>query len=189
MWVSTFHSFCARILRYEIHTLGMPSNFVIYDGHDQLSLITKCLSELDIDSKRFSPKAILAVISDAKNRLIDAKTYVSEASDFYEKVVADVYPVYQNKLIKANALDFDDLLMYAVDILNRFPEVREKYQDKFRYILVDEFQDTNAAQNRLILLLAEKYKSGMMTRAYTAGAEQKSKISLILIKILKIQKS
>lgn len=169
MWVSTFHSFCARILRYEIHNLGMPSNFVIYDGHDQLSLVTKCLSELDIDSKRFSPKAILAVISDAKNRLIDAKTYVSEASDFYEKVVADVYPVYQNKLIKANALDFDDLLMYAVDILNRFTEVREKYQEKFRYILVDEFQDTNAAQNRLILLLAEKYKN-----IYVVGDDDQS---------------
>ena len=169
MWVSTFHSFCARILRYEIHNLGIPSNFVIYDGHDQLSLVTKCLSELDIDSKRFSPKAILAVISDAKNRLVDAKTYVSEASDFYEKVVADVYPVYQNKLIKANALDFDDLLMYAVDILNRFPEVKAKYQEKFRYILVDEFQDTNAAQNRLILLLAEKYKN-----IYVVGDDDQS---------------
>ncbi len=169
MWVSTFHSFCARILRYEIHNLGMPSNFVIYDGHDQLSLVTKCISELDIDSKRFSPKAILAVISDAKNRLIDAKTYVSEASDFYEKVVADVYPVYQNKLIKANALDFDDLLMYAVDILNRFPEVKAKYQEKFRYILVDEFQDTNTAQNKLILLLAEKYKN-----IYVVGDDDQS---------------
>ena len=169
MWVSTFHSFCARILRYEIHNLGMPSNFVIYDGHDQLSLVTKCLSELDIDSKRFSPKAILAVISDAKNRLIDAKTYVSEASDFYEKVVADVYPLYQHKLIKANALDFDDLLMYAVDILNRFPEVKAKYQEKFKYILVDEFQDTNIAQNKLILLLAEKYKN-----IYVVGDDDQS---------------
>jgi DNA helicase II / ATP-dependent DNA helicase PcrA len=169
MWVSTFHSFCARILRYEIHNIGMPSNFVIYDGHDQLSLVTKCLSELDIDSKRFSPKSILAVISDAKNRLIDTKTYVSEASDFYEKVVADVYPLYQNKLIKANALDFDDLLMSAVDILNRFPEVRTKYQEKFRYILVDEFQDTNIAQNKLILLLAEKYKN-----IYVVGDDDQS---------------
>ncbi len=169
MWVSTFHAFCARILRYEIHNLGMLSNFVIYDGHDQLSLVTKCLSELDIDSKRFSPKAILSVISDAKNRLIDAKTYVSEASDFYEKVVADVYPLYQDKLIKANALDFDDLLMYAVNILNLFPEVRSRYQEKFKYILVDEFQDTNAAQNKLILLLAEKYKN-----VYVVGDDDQS---------------
>ena len=169
MWVSTFHSFCARILRYDIHNIGMQSNFVIYDGHDQLSLVTKCLSELDIDSKRFSPKAIHAVISDAKNRLIDADTYVHEASDYYEKVVADVYPVYQQKLIKANALDFDDLLMYAVDILNRFPEVRAKYQEKFKYILVDEFQDTNIAQNKLILLLAEKYKN-----IYVVGDDDQS---------------
>ncbi len=169
MWVSTFHSFCARILRYEIHNIGMPSNFVIYDGQDQLSLVTKCLSELDIDSKRFSAKAILAVISDAKNRLIDAKTYVSEASDYYEKVVADVYPLYQQKLIKANALDFDDLLMYAVNILSDFTEVREKYQEKFKYILVDEFQDTNIAQNKLILLLAQKYKN-----IYVVGDDDQS---------------
>jgi ATP-dependent DNA helicase PcrA len=169
MWVSTFHSFCARILRYEIHNIGISSNFVIYDGHDQLSLVTKCLSELDIDSKRFSPKAIHAVISDAKNRLIDAETYVSEASDYYEKVVADVYPLYQQKLIKANALDFDDLLMYTVNILNLFPEVRAKYQEKFKYILVDEFQDTNIAQNKLILLLAEKYKN-----IYVVGDDDQS---------------
>jgi DNA helicase-2/ATP-dependent DNA helicase PcrA len=169
MWVSTFHSFCARVLRYEIHHLGFPGNYVIYDDSDQLSLISKCLKELDIDSKRFSPRAIHAVISDAKNRLIDPDTYCSEAADYYEKVVAEVYPYYQQKLLKANALDFDDLLMYVVDILKMYPEVREKYQEKFRYILVDEFQDTNIAQNEMILLLAEKYKN-----IYVVGDDDQS---------------
>ena len=169
MWVSTFHSFCARILRFEIHNLGLPSNFVIYDEPDQLSLIAKCLTELDIDSKRFPPRAVHAVISDAKNRLVDAETFKKQASDFYEKIVADIYPMYQSKLIKANALDFDDLLMYTVDILKNFPDIRNKYQEKFRYILVDEFQDTNIAQNELILLLAQKYKN-----IYVVGDDDQS---------------
>lgn len=169
MWVSTFHSFCARVLRIEIHNLGLPSNFVIYDESDQLSIVAKCLAELDIDSKRFPPRAVHAVISDAKNRLIDADTYSKEAGDFYEKVVAGVYPLYQSKLIKANALDFDDLLMYTVDILKNFPDIRNKYQEKFKYILVDEFQDTNAAQNELVLLLAAKYKN-----IYVVGDDDQS---------------
>ncbi len=169
MWVSTFHSFCARVLRYEIYRLGFPGNYVIYDDSDQLNLTSKCLSELDIDSKRFPPRAIHAVISDAKNRLIDPDTYVREATDYYAKVVAEVYPLYQQKLVAANALDFDDLLMYMVDILRLYPEVRERYQEKFRYILVDEFQDTNIAQNELILLLAEKYKN-----IYVVGDDDQS---------------
>jgi DNA helicase-2/ATP-dependent DNA helicase PcrA len=169
MWVSTFHSFCARFLRIEIHHLGMPGNFVIYDESDQLSLISKCLTELNIDSKRFPPKAVHAVISDAKNRLIDYETFARNATDYYEKVVAQVYPLYQEKLFKADALDFDDLLMFAVDILRLFPEVKEKYQEKFKYILVDEFQDTNIAQNELILLLAEKYKN-----IYVVGDDDQS---------------
>ena len=169
MWVSTFHSFCARFLRIEIHHLGIPSNFVIYDESDQLSLTSKCLAELNIDSKRFPPKAVHAVISDAKNRLIDYETFAKNATDYYEKVVAQIYPLYQEKLLKADALDFDDLLMFAVDILRLFPEVKEKYQEKFKYILVDEFQDTNIAQNELILLLAEKYKN-----IYVVGDDDQS---------------
>jgi DNA helicase II / ATP-dependent DNA helicase PcrA len=169
MWVSTFHSFCARFLRIEIHHLGIPGNFVIYDESDQLSLTSKCLAELNMDSKRFPPKAVHAVISDAKNRLIDYETFARNATDYYEKVVAQVYPLYQEKLFKADALDFDDLLMFAVDILRLFPEVKEKYQEKFKYILVDEFQDTNIAQNELILLLAEKYKN-----IYVVGDDDQS---------------
>jgi len=159
MWVSTFHSFCARLLRYEVHHLGIPRNFVIYDQEDQLSLIKKCLKELDIDPKRFSPKAILAMISDAKNNLIDHEEYLKIASDHYEKIVAEVYPLYQKKLLAANALDFDDLLMYTVNVLDLFPEVRKKYQEKFKYILVDEFQDTNHAQNELVLLLGKAHSN------------------------------
>lgn len=169
MWVSTFHSFCARILRQEISKIGLSSNFIIYDEEDQLSLISKCLSELNIDSKRFPPRAIQAVISDAKNKLIDSDSYVKNASDYYEKIVAQVYPLYQKKLVKANAVDFDDLLMYVVDILKAFPEVREKYQEKFKYILVDEFQDTNLAQNEIVLLLAQKYKN-----VYVVGDDDQS---------------
>jgi len=169
MWVSTFHSFCAKVLRYEIHHLGIPSNFVIYDESDQTSLTSKCLIELDIDNKRFPPKAIHAVISDAKNRLIDYETYSRQASDYYEKVVSRVYPLYQQKLIKADALDFDDLLMYMVDILRLYPDVLKKYQEKFKYILVDEFQDTNIAQNELILLLAARYKN-----IYVVGDDDQS---------------
>jgi DNA helicase-2/ATP-dependent DNA helicase PcrA len=169
MWVSTFHSFCARVLRYEIHHLGIPNNFVIYDEDDQLSLVSKCLSELNIDSKRFPPKSIHGLISDAKNRLIDAETYTGQVIDYYEKIVAEVYPLYQQKLLKANALDFDDLLMYMVDILRLYPEVKTKYQEKFKFILVDEFQDTNIAQNELILLLAEKYRN-----IYVVGDDDQS---------------
>ncbi len=169
MWVSTFHSFCAKVLRYEIGHLGIPSNFVIYDESDQTSLTAKCLIELDIDNKRFPPKAIHAVISDAKNKLIDYETYSRDASDYYEKVVSRVYTLYQQKLIKADALDFDDLLMYMVNILRLYPDVLRKYQEKFKYILVDEFQDTNIAQNELILLLAARYKN-----IYVVGDDDQS---------------
>lgn len=158
MWVSTFHSFCARVLRQEIGRLGISSSFVIYDQEDSLSLITRCLKEMDMDIKRFSPRAARAVISDAKNRLIDYQTYQEKATDYFERQVAKIYPSYQEKLYKANALDFDDLLMYMVDILRLFPEVKKKYQQKFKYILVDEFQDTNQAQNQIIMLLAEEHK-------------------------------
>ncbi|MBN1298920.1 MAG: DNA helicase PcrA [Actinobacteria bacterium] len=169
MWVSTFHSFCAKILRYEIYHAGLNSNFVIYDDSDQLSLVAKCLSELDIDNKRFSPRTIQAFISDAKNRLIDHSAYADMAADFYEKNVARVYPLYQSKLLKANAVDFDDLLMYTADILKKYPEVRAKYQEKFKYILVDEFQDTNMAQNEIVMLLAEKYQN-----VYVVGDDDQS---------------
>ncbi len=158
MWVSTFHSFCARLLRYEIHHLGISRNYVIYDANDSVSLVSNVEKELDIDIRRFPPKAVISVISDAKNKLIDYEAFSKNATDYFKKIVAKIYRLYQEKLFKANALDFDDLLMFTVNIFNLFPEVKKKYQEKFKYILVDEFQDTNIAQNELVLLLSEKHK-------------------------------
>lgn len=158
MWVSTFHSFCARLLRYEIHHLGMSGNYVIYDDDDSVSLVSNVEKELDIDIKRFPPRAVLSVISDAKNRLIDYETFSKNASDYFEKIAAKIYCLYQERLFEANALDFDDLLMFTVNIFEMFPEVKKKYQEKFKYILVDEFQDTNIAQNELVMLLSEEHK-------------------------------
>jgi DNA helicase-2/ATP-dependent DNA helicase PcrA len=158
MWVSTFHSFCARLLRYEIHHLGISRSYVIYDADDSVSLVSNVEKELDIDIRRFPPKAVISVISDAKNKLIDYEAFSKNAADYFEKIVARIYRLYQEKLFKANALDFDDLLMFTVNIFNLFPEVKKKYQEKFKYILVDEFQDTNIAQNELVLLMSERHK-------------------------------
>jgi DNA helicase-2/ATP-dependent DNA helicase PcrA len=158
MWVSTFHSFCARFLRAEIHNLGMSRNYVIYDEDDSIRLIGRIARDMDIDIKKFPPRMIKAVISDAKNHLIDFETYNKKASDYYEKLVAKVYSSYQERLLEANALDFDDLLVFAVDILKLFPEIRKRYQEKFQYILVDEFQDTNMAQNEIVMLLGSAHQ-------------------------------
>ncbi len=158
MWVSTFHSFCARLLRYEIDRLGMSRSYVIYDADDSIKLLASVEKEMDMDIRRFPPRMIASVISDAKNKLIDYETFSSNATDYFKKIAAKVYTRYQERLIKANALDFDDLLMYAVNILDMYPEVKTKYQEKFKYILVDEFQDTNIAQNEIVLLLSEKSK-------------------------------
>lgn len=157
MWVSTFHSFCARVLRSEISKLGISPNYVIYDQDDSIKLVARCIKDANLDIKSFSPRAIAAVISDAKNRLIDFETFSEQAADYFEKQAAKIYTAYQDQLYKANALDFDDLLMYMVDILKLFPEVKKKYQEKFKYILVDEFQDTNQAQNEIIMLLSESH--------------------------------
>jgi len=158
MWVSTFHSFCARFLRAEIHNLGMSRNYVIYDEDDSIRLIGRIARDMDIDIKKFPPRVIKAVISDAKNHLIDFEAYNEKASDYYEKLVAKVYSSYQERLLQANALDFDDLLVFTVDILRLFPETRKRYQEKFQYILVDEFQDTNMAQNEIVMLLGSAHK-------------------------------
>jgi len=158
MWVSTFHSFCARLLRYEIHYLGMSRNYVIYDENDSVSLVTNVEKELDLDIRRFPPKAVLSVISDAKNRLIDHENYSLSATDYFEKMVSKIYSRYQEKLFKASALDFDDLLMFTANVFKLYPEVKKKYQEKFKYILVDEFQDTNIAQNEIVMLLSEEHR-------------------------------
>lgn len=158
VWLSTFHSFCARFLRREIKSTGLyESNFVIYDTSDTQNLIKTCLKELNLDDKRFTPGGMQSAISKAKNALQGPKAYAKAAGDFYEQTVADVYQLYAKKLRANNALDFDDLLMVSVALLEEQEEVRKKYQERFRYILVDEYQDTNGAQYRLTKLLAEKH--------------------------------
>jgi DNA helicase-2/ATP-dependent DNA helicase PcrA len=161
LWILTFHAACGRILRREAQRLGYRSNFTIYDQADQVRLVKQCLEELERDPKRFTPRGIHNQISHAKNRLISPDEYANQVQSFYDQTVADVYQLYQRRMFASNAVDFDDLLMLTVDVLERFPDVREKWQKAFRYILVDEYQDTNHAQYRLLQLLAEKHQNLM----------------------------
>jgi DNA helicase-2/ATP-dependent DNA helicase PcrA len=156
IWILTFHSACGRILRREAQRLGYRSNFTIYDQADQVRLVKQCLEELERDPKRFTPRGIHAVISREKNNLVGPVEFRERVSSFYDQTVADVYELYQRKLFASNAVDFDDLLYLTVDVLERFPEAQERWRKAFRYILVDEYQDTNHAQYRLLQLLAEK---------------------------------
>jgi DNA helicase-2/ATP-dependent DNA helicase PcrA len=157
MWVMTFHAACGRILRREVPRLGYRSNFTIYDQADQIRLVKACLEELERDPKRFAPRGIHGQISMAKNQLVSPEEYRRRVASFYDQTVADVYDLYQRRLFASNALDFDDLLMLTVDVLERFPEARERWQKAFRYVLVDEYQDTNHAQYRLLQLLGGKH--------------------------------
>src|SRR5665648_90643 len=159
MWVSTFHAACARILRKESQQLGYQRNFTIYDAGDQVRVVRRCLKELGLDPKRFPPKGIHAVISTAKNRLVDAEAFSEVVENFFDDTVAKVYSLYQKKLFANNAMDFDDLLMRTVDLFQRFPDLLEHYQSSFRQILVDEYQDTNHAQYMLVNLLAKKHRN------------------------------
>lgn len=160
VWLFTFHAFCARFLRMEIDKLpGYGGNFAIYDTADSQNLIKQILKEQNLDDKRFQPAGILSRISNAKNALQDADAFAREAGDFYEQKVAEVYASYQQKLQTNNALDFDDLLMLSIKLLNENKEVREKYQERFDYLLVDEYQDTNHAQYLLTKLLAAKHRN------------------------------
>ena len=155
LWILTFHAACGRILRREAQRLGYRSNFTIYDQADQHRLVKQCLEELERDPKRFTPRGIHNQISHAKNQLINPAEYAERVQSFYDQTVADVYQLYQRRLFASNAVDFDDLLMLTVDVLERFPEAREKWEKAFHYILVDEYQDTNHAQYRLLQLLAK----------------------------------
>jgi DNA helicase-2/ATP-dependent DNA helicase PcrA len=158
-WVMTFHSACGRILRREAQRLGYRSNFTIYDQADQIRLVKRCLEELERDPKRFTPRGIHSQISNAKNTLVSPVEYTERVSSFYDQTVAEVYDLYQKRLFASNAVDFDDMLFLTVDVLERFPEAREKWQEAFRYVLVDEYQDTNHAQYRLLQLLAETHRN------------------------------
>ena len=159
IWILTFHAACGRILRREAQRLGYRSNFTIYDQADQVRLTKACLEELERDPKRFVPRGIHAQISAAKNQLVTPQEYASRVASFYDQTVAEVYDLYQRRLFASNAVDFDDLLMLTVQVLESFPEARERWQKAFRYILVDEYQDTNHAQYRLLQLLAEKHRN------------------------------
>jgi DNA helicase II / ATP-dependent DNA helicase PcrA len=159
MWVMTFHSACARILRREAERLGYKRAFTIYDEADSLRMLKRCLNELEIDPKRFPPRAIKSQISDAKNRLVDSVEYRERQGSFFEQTVADVYELYERRMHAANAMDFDDLLVRTVNLLELFEDVRDRYQRAFRHVLVDEYQDTNLAQYRLLQLLCETHRN------------------------------
>lgn len=160
MWISTFHSSCAKILRREIEVLGYKKDFTIYDSYDQKSLMKQVTKELNIDEKDITDKEIIGQISNAKNLLVDPLTFKKNNEyHFRNSKIADAYMLYQKKLKLNNALDFDDMIMKTVEIFEKFPEVLEKYRQKFRYVLVDEYQDTNHAQYRLILLLTKEHQN------------------------------
>ena len=157
IWILTFHSACGRILRKEAERLGYRSNFTIYDSADQVRLVKQCLEELEKDPKRFVPRGVHAQISNAKNQLVTPAMYAERISSFYDQTIAEAYELYQRKLAASNAVDFDDMLMLTVQILENFPDARKHWQNAFRYVLVDEYQDTNHAQYRLLQLLAEHH--------------------------------
>lgn len=156
MWVSTFHSMCVRVMRRDAKTLGMSSNFSIYDSDDSRRLITLVARDLDLDPKKYAARTLAVHISNLKNELIDPETAAAQATNDLERRVAEVYTVYQRRLGESNSLDFDDLIMKTVELLQTFPDVAEHYRRRFRHVLVDEYQDTNHAQYTLVRELVGK---------------------------------
>ncbi len=159
MWLLTFHAACARMLRADAHRLGYTRQFTIYDQADARRLVKRCIEELDVDPKRFTPGAIHHEISDAKNKLRDAESYGDMVGSYFEQTVVDVYKLYESELHRMNAMDFDDLLVRAVNVMELFPEVRERYASAFRHVLVDEYQDTNHAQYKWLQLIGGEHKN------------------------------
>lgn len=157
--IGTFHAICCKILRNEIEVLGYSKNFHVLDEQDQLVMMKKVLKELEIDPQQFNPRAILAVISKIKNELVDSRKFSEQVVGYYEEIVSKAYACYQDRLKESSGLDFDDIIMLAVKILEKFPHILEKYQNIYRYILVDEYQDTNRAQYVLVNLLAKKHRN------------------------------
>src|SRR4051794_16040276 len=162
MWVMTFHAACARILRAEAPRLGYTRQYTIYDQADSRRLVKRCIDDLDIDPKRFTPAAVQSQISAAKNRLRDAGEYRQLVGGYFEQTVADVFELYEKELHRMNAMDFDDLLVRTVNVLELFPEVAARYSAAFRHVLVDEYQDTNHAQYRLLQLVAGEHRNLMV---------------------------
>ena len=160
IWVATFHSTCVRMLRRHIVYLGYSTNFTIYDADDQKTLIRQVMKKLDIDPKMYKEKSMLSYISSAKDQLVSPEEFsVKAAGDFRKTKIADIYCEYQDQLKKNNALDFDDLIIKTVELLKSNPDVLDYYQNRFRYIMVDEYQDTNTAQFELVRLLASREKN------------------------------
>lgn len=157
--VSTFHSLCARVLRIDGRHIGLDSNFAVYDDSDQISLVKRCLKELEIDPKRFPPRGILSAISGAKSQLLGVEGFALRAESYYDEVVRRVYELYEGLLRQASAVDFDDLLLKAHFLLDKFPEVAKKYQDRYVHFMIDEFQDTNVAQYALARQMADGYRN------------------------------
>jgi len=159
MWVSTFHSACVRILRQEIHRLGYRGSFSIYDDADSTRLVTIVIKDLDLDPRRFPPRQMKAAISKAKNELVDYESYAAQDSGFYHEKVSEIYRLYQQRLVEASAVDFDDILNLTVEIFQAFPEVLDRWQNRFQYLLVDEYQDTNRAQYMFVKMLAAEHRN------------------------------
>ena len=159
MWVMTFHAACGRILRREADRLGYRSNFTIYDQADQVRVVRACLEELGRDPKRFPPRGIHSRISSEKNRLVSATQFRESIGNFFEQVVADVFELYERRLHASNAMDFDDLLVRSVELLESFDDVRDRWQGAFNHLLVDEYQDTNHAQYRIVRLLSDGHRN------------------------------
>ncbi|HKG36390.1 MAG TPA: UvrD-helicase domain-containing protein [Solirubrobacterales bacterium] len=157
MWVTTFHSACARMLRADAERLGYSRGFTIYDEADSLRMIKRCMEELQVDTKRFPPRAVRAQISGAKNQLLDVEAYRGTHGSYFEETVGEVYALYEKRMLEANAMDFDDLLVRTVNVIELYEDVRERWRRAFRHVLVDEYQDTNKAQYRLLQLLCEDH--------------------------------
>ncbi len=162
MWVTTFHSSCARMLRADAERLGYSRSFTIYDESDSLRMLKRCMEELHVDPKRYPPRAIRSQISGAKNQLVDADAYSQMQGSVFEETTAGVYHLYEKRMLAANAMDFDDLLVRTVNALELFEEVRERWRRTFRHVLVDEYQDTNHAQYRLLQLLTSEHGNLMV---------------------------
>ena len=158
MWIGTFHAICVRILRRYIDRIGFESSFVIFDTTDQRAMIKNCLKDLNIDDKMFTDRIVQYEISNAKNEMLEPNQYLARANgDFRKEKIASIYELYQKRLKENNAIDFDDIINFAIKILTENPDVLEYYSEKFKYILVDEYQDTNKAQFMLVSLLAARY--------------------------------
>jgi DNA helicase-2/ATP-dependent DNA helicase PcrA len=159
MWVATFHSACVRMLRRDAKLLGYPSSFTIYDQADAVRLVSYVLRDLNLDAKKMPPRTVHNTISTAKNELVDFETFRANARTVFDRRIADVYAEYQRRLLAAGAMDFDDLLMVTVNLLQARPEVLAHYQERFKHLMVDEYQDTNRAQNELVLMLGKAHRN------------------------------